>query len=125
MTGLDRKSKKNNKLMGKIAQFTRLEPKKRYQYISELTQQIVNRTKKNLNKWGIKISNLNPTVEAINLKMPRIRIGEKKEVDIKMGTFKIQDQIYEKGVLTDWVVFYSENNPKRSYGLQLADELAY
>jgi len=30
MTGLDRKSKKNNKLMGKIAQFTRLEPKKRY-----------------------------------------------------------------------------------------------
>jgi len=49
--------------------------------------------------------------------MPRIRIGEKKEVDIKMGTFKIQDQIYEKGVLTDWVVFYSENNPKRSYGL--------
>jgi len=123
MTGLDRKSKNDNRLMGKIAKYTRLDPQQRYNYISELTQQIVSKTEKNLNQWGIKISETNPYVDAVNLTTPRIRIGKKKEVDIKKGTFNIRDQIYEKGVVEDWVVFYSENNKRRDG--KLADELAY
>jgi len=50
-----------------------------------------------------------PTTEAHIMPPPRIRIGEKKEVTVKNGTFVIKDEIYDNDyVLQDWVVFYSK-----------------
>ena len=109
--------------MGKIAKYTRLDPEKRYKYISELTSQIVSRTEKHLNQWGIKISETNPSVDAVNLKKPRIRIGKKGEVSVQKGVFNIRNQIYDKTKIQDWVIFYSCNN--KYYDSCQADDVAY
>ena len=47
MTGLDRKSKNNKRLMNKIAEHTRLEPKTRYKHIEELVNKITKSSKGN------------------------------------------------------------------------------
>ena len=70
--------------MNKIAKFTRLDPHKRYKYIQALAHKIVKEAK---NQWGIEIEDSAPTTTAHILKPPRIRIGNKTEVEITKGNF--------------------------------------
>ena len=84
MTGLDRKSRNDTRLMNKIAKYTRLNPDTRYSHIQKLVKLL---SEKSANTWGIKIADTNPSVEAHVAKAPRIRIGKKREVQIKDGTF--------------------------------------
>lgn len=122
MTGLDKKSRNNFRLMNKIAKYTRLDPGVRYKHIQSLTQKL---SKKSDNKWGIQIENANPTTEAHIVQPPRIRIGDKKEVTIKQGTFQLRDKIHDRDeCLENWAVIYSKNG-RNNYDDKMADQLAY
>ena len=85
MTGLDKKSRNDTKLMNKIAKFTRLDPTTRYAHVQKLVKTIEENSQNN--QWGIEIANKSPEINAFEIAHPRIRIGKKKDVEIKNGTF--------------------------------------
>merc|ERR1711981_180895 len=108
--------------MNKIAKFTRLDPHKRYDYIQALARKIV---KQASNQWGIEIEDEAPTTTAHILRPPRVRIGQKQEVEINKGNFQIRSQIYDSDVtIKNWVIVYSQYG-RGNRDDQLADDLAY
>lgn len=123
-TGMTDQQSKNYQIMREVAEYTKLEPKKRMDFIYKQARvmdqnpsQAIGRgrsadnTKLNRRNIDLKIDQDSNYINGIQLDYPRIQIGDNKCAQLSAkwgGNFMINGKLYQKSAIKNWAIVYQE-----------------